>query len=121
MAQRNWEHNPLFFYNAIRAAVESSGLSIAESPETYEGELPYAWIDQINFDRTQVAVRSSRQGDVYDYSAVVHVFFPWDKQGDMLQAVWAIDGAVQQSIRCDLNYRIIREQDGTIHCLLNIK
>ncbi|GFH39849.1 hypothetical protein [Pseudolactococcus insecticola] len=120
MAYKHTEHTPLFMYNAIRKAVEETGLTLAEAPETHDGSLPYAWIDQINGERSQIARRSHRAGDIYNYTAVVHVFYPWERQGDMLSAIYEIDGRVQEAFLHDMTQRIFRESDGVLHGLINI-
>ncbi|MFD1901771.1 hypothetical protein [Enterococcus termitis] len=120
MAFRNWEQNTLFFYNILREIFENQGLTVAYNPETHDGSLPYAWVDQLNAERRQISRRGTRQGDVYDYSATVHIFYPWNRQGDLIRAIDAFDDELNKRFRTDTEFRLLREKDGTLHGLLNL-
>ncbi|MFD1902534.1 hypothetical protein GQR36_25505 [Enterococcus termitis] len=68
----NWEQNTLF-YNILREIFENQGLTVAYNPETHDGSLPYAWVDQLNAERRQISrVNASRRRiRLFSYSAYI--------------------------------------------------
>lgn len=121
---RQQQRNLIEFFNLAKSAIESiPELNFADTPVTYSGQLPYAYIDypeqEINIvAHNLVNQRLSQRATV---NLNVHVFVKADKPGDAAVFVEKIADYIYQEHPFDGSIVPIIEPDGTHHFTLQVK
>jgi hypothetical protein len=103
--------------NAIKA---QKGLNFAYSPQMYDGELPFAFIDypQQQIKITAHSLRNRRLAQDASVSLNIHIFVHFDRQGDAIRYLENIADILYSEHPFNMMIQPLVEPDGTNHFIM---